>query len=54
MVVLLLFILFIIAIALVKLEVRFERRREGLFVFYTLKSNFRYRNRYVKQITKNK
>ena len=28
--------------------------QEGLFIFYTLKSNFGYRNRYVKQITKNK
>ena len=28
--------------------------QEGLFIFYTLKSNFGYRNRHVKQITKNK
>ena len=51
---LLLFILLIIAIALTKLQVRFAKRKEGLFIFYTLKSNFGYRNRYVKQITKNK
>mgnify|MGYP003599662571 FL=1 len=27
---------------------------EGLFIFYTLKNNFGYRNRYVKKKTKNK
>lgn len=52
--IILLLTLFFIVIILFRLRVGLEKKKEGWFIYYTITSNFEYRQRYMKQITKTK